>query len=287
MPTALVGDRRLHYRDEGANEVALVLVHDFPLHCGMWNEQLRAFAGEPRVVAPDLAGCGESSGFGDPGRYSIEAWADDVISLIAMLDLESVVLVGSGVGADVALAAVRQAHELVGAVGLAAPRAQATAPAEHHVWGEQARWIAREGDLGPVVDRWIDGLTPRNAPGRAEVVEQARWMIAATSRAGWIGGLEALRRRPDPSADADKIDTPAIVIVGERDAITPPSEARSLAGRIPGAGVVEMLGVGHVPNLEQPGAFNRILADLAAGRVARRRSGRHSWPAAPAGSRSR
>ena len=56
---------------------------------------------------------------------------------------------------------------------------------------------------------------------------------------------------------------PTRVVVGEADVLTPPSEARAMAQAIPQATLHVIPGAGHLSNLEQPDAFNRILLEWA------------------------
>jgi pimeloyl-ACP methyl ester carboxylesterase len=115
------------------------------------------------------------------------------------------------------------------------------------------------------------------------VVKLARMMMERTPREGWAGGLDAMCRRPDPAPDLDKIDVPTLFLVGEQDVLAPPNDVRALAAGAPGSGVIAIPDAGHLPNLENPALFNRALEDLLEGREARRATGKHAWPASPAG----
>jgi pimeloyl-ACP methyl ester carboxylesterase len=57
-------------------------------------------------------------------------------------------------------------------------------------------------------------------------------------------------------------DVPTLVIVGDRDRLTPPYQARAIAAAIRGAKLLELRGAGHCPMLEQPEAVNAALYDL-------------------------
>jgi pimeloyl-ACP methyl ester carboxylesterase len=50
-----------------------------------------------------------------------------------------------------------------------------------------------------------------------------------------------------------------LVLVGEHDAIAPPHLSRELAGLIPGAQLVVIPDAGHLPNEENPAAFNHAI----------------------------
>jgi pimeloyl-ACP methyl ester carboxylesterase len=65
--------------------------------------------------------------------------------------------------------------------------------------------------------------------------------------------------------DALKVlgDIPTLVIVGDRDRLTPPENARAIAAAIPGSRLLELRGAGHCTMLEQPDAVNAALYELA------------------------
>jgi proline iminopeptidase len=81
----------------------------------------------------------------------------------------------------------------------------------------------------------------------------------------WTGPREDADYRPL----LDRIRCPTLVITGEHDWICGPAWNRALAAAIPGARLVEMPGVGHLPQYEAPEAFRAVidawLADTGAG----------------------
>lgn len=280
MPTITISDREIHYVDEGGGDDPVVLLHAVPLTSAMWEPQVQALSRSYRMIAPDLAGFGDSDAPEDAGEWRVEGWADDVIGLLAVLGLDHVTLVGASLGADVALAVTRRSRDMVGALVLAGLRGAIGAEEERQRL-EQARWLADGGDPAPIVDELVNDLVGTETTGRGQVVKQVRWMMDRTPPAGWARGLEAMIRRPDPVAEVAKVDMPTLLVAGEDDRLAPPDEARELAGDVTGAGVVEVPRSGHLPSMENPAVFNRALEDVLAGREARRSSGKHSWPASP------
>jgi pimeloyl-ACP methyl ester carboxylesterase len=75
----------------------------------------------------------------------------------------------------------------------------------------------------------------------------------------------ALHDRPDSVPLLKGITCPTLVIVGEQDIGTPPSDARLIAEGITGARLEVIPGAGHISNLEQPEAFNRAIASFLKG----------------------
>lgn len=56
---------------------------------------------------------------------------------------------------------------------------------------------------------------------------------------------------------------PTTLIWGDRDALTPLDQGRNLHGLIKGSALLVMPEVGHIPELEDPGAFNSLLTAAA------------------------
>jgi 3-oxoadipate enol-lactonase len=63
----------------------------------------------------------------------------------------------------------------------------------------------------------------------------------------------------DMRSVASSVMVPTLVLVGEHDAIAPPHLSRELAGLIPGAQLVMIPDAGHLPNEENPAAFNQAV----------------------------
>jgi 4,5:9,10-diseco-3-hydroxy-5,9,17-trioxoandrosta-1(10),2-diene-4-oate hydrolase len=80
----------------------------------------------------------------------------------------------------------------------------------------------------------------------------------ATLRGARPGILEPIRE------GLGAITVPALILWGRQDRILPVSQAFDAAGRIPGARLHVFERCGHMPNVEYPEEFNRILLDFLA-----------------------
>jgi pimeloyl-ACP methyl ester carboxylesterase len=84
-------------------------------------------------------------------------------------------------------------------------------------------------------------------------VERVRTMMAESPVSGIVGALAAMRDRPDSSPMlAGLAGVPTLVIVGDEDELTPPTQARAMADAIPGASLVVIRSAGHLPTVERP-----------------------------------
>jgi len=107
----------IHYKLYGKGNVSLVFVHDWCTNMKYWEEQIPSFGVNFKVVTLDLAGHGQS-GIGRT-TWTMEAFGQDVASVVEKLDLQKVVLIGHGMGGPVILEAAKlipdRAIGLVGA----------------------------------------------------------------------------------------------------------------------------------------------------------------------------
>lgn len=89
------------YYDEGDGpDPPVLFVHGIPTWSFLWRDVAPAFAGDRRVIAPDLAGYGESSMY-DGFDRSIRAQEAVLGALLDELGVDSCVLVGHDIGGGV------------------------------------------------------------------------------------------------------------------------------------------------------------------------------------------
>ena len=245
---------------------AVVLLHAFPLARAMWRPQVEALQGDYRVIAPDLRGFGGSRGF--TAAPSVETLADDAAALLDELKVPGpVVLGGLSMGGYVALAFARRHPARLRGLVLADTKAD---PDDAEGRANRDRLIAFAAEhtgrevLEQLLPRLVAAATRDHHP---EVVDALRHIAVDQTPAAIIGALRAMRDRPDSTPLLPSIAVPTLVVVGENDALTPPTVAAAMAARIPGARLVRIAGAGHLSNLERPTEFNAalraFLAELA------------------------
>jgi 3-oxoadipate enol-lactonase len=95
---------------------------------------------------------------------------------------------------------------------------------------------------------------------RPELVRFVRAMIESQSKEAIEGAILRLMSRPDSTPLLASIRVPALVLVGDEDVLTPPSEAEKMHAALPDARLEVIRGAGHLSNLENPDAFNAALS---------------------------
>ncbi len=112
---------------------------------------------------------------------------------------------------------------------------------------------------------WVDG--PHRSPDAVDPVFRARAYamgLRVNERAATDPRAVRLPLDPPAVGRLGEVRVPALVIVGDRDVPFIQASADVLAAGIVGARQVVMPGTAHLPNMEQPDAFNRIVGDLLA-----------------------
>jgi pimeloyl-ACP methyl ester carboxylesterase len=94
-----------------------------------------------------------------------------------------------------------------------------------------------------------------------ELLEEFFAMMSRQTPETVIAALTALRDRPDALPGLKQLEVPTLVIVGDEDAITPPSQAKIIAETVRGAELAVLPGAGHMSNRESA-AFNGVLRDF-------------------------
>ncbi|GKS59485.1 alpha/beta hydrolase [Nitrospira sp.] len=256
VSTVTTNGLRIVYSDTGTGH-PVVFVHGFPLNRTMWHPQVQALSSTYRIVTVDLRGHGESDA--PLWRYRVEDFAGDILTVLDDLRLPRAILVGLSMGGYVALAFARLFPGRLNSLVLTDTRAQADSPE-----GRQGRFqlaqAAYERGAGAVADAMLPKLlSPKTRDTRPELVADVRHMIESMRLGGIVGDLMAMADRPDSLPLLGAIGCPTLVVVGADDQTTPVSDARLMAERIPGARLEIIPEAGHLPNLEQPSAFNACL----------------------------
>ena len=90
-------------------------------------------------------------------------------------------------------------------------------------------------------------------------IEKIRHTILGNPPLGICGTLMALAGRTDTTGSLGSIQVPTLILVGEKDAITPREFSQKMKAGIPGSELVLIPQAGHLSNVENPETFNQSL----------------------------
>jgi 3-oxoadipate enol-lactonase len=245
------------------NGTPLVLVHGYPLDHSMWRGQIDGLADRCRLIAPDLRGFGASGV--TAGTVTMEQMADDLAGLLDALKItEPIVLCGLSMGGYVAWQFALKYRARLAKLILCDTRAAADSPEAAAGRLKTAENVLADG-AAPAAEALIPKLfAPETYQQQPKIVEETRQVILRTKPEGIAGALRGMAERPDVTVQLAQLDVPALLICGEHDGISPPSEMRQIASQMPHAKFVEIANAGHMAPLEQPAAVNAAMRDFFA-----------------------
>ena len=251
---------RIHYERSGSG-FPLLLIHAGIADSRMWEPQVRAWANHFDMIRPDLRGFGDSEL--PPATYSIRL---DLIGLLDHLGVDRVHVIGCSMGGtvavDLAVAHPERVDRLVLVAGGISGSNLGEADAALFTDIEAAD---KAGDLDAVnraeVRLWVDG--PRRAEGSAPaaVRDLVLDMNGRALKSNWASA-EHQALNPPAISRLEDIKAPTLVIVGDEDLPHASANADVITSKVPGARRAVIKDAAHLPNLEHPEEFNRIVFDF-------------------------
>jgi 3-oxoadipate enol-lactonase len=228
---------------------------------GIWDRQLPALEARFRVVRADLRGHGGTTATSPP--YDLALLGRDVIGLLDALSIDRVAVLGVSLGAIIALGLALDAPARIERIVVADCRADAPPPYVA-MWDTNIA-AAEQNGMEPVIEasvaRWF---SPEFRSERPDLVDSVRTRALRTPLDGFIGCARAVQGIAYLPRLAD-IAVPTLFVVGQNDGAAPPEIMRDMAGRVPGAQLVELAGAGHLTPMECGDRFtDAVLPFLAA-----------------------
>jgi 3-oxoadipate enol-lactonase len=260
VPRAETNGITTYYEDSGEGP-PVILIHGHSLDLRMWKSQVAPLIDLGfRVVRYDVRGHGRTTT--PPTGYSWDNYSLDLAALLDGLGLKTAQVVGLSMGGGVALKFTLDNPRRVQSLTLV----DTTLPGFSYSDGFTARILAlrtmarTEGVEAALKRLWLphpifDGL--RRHPERfAEVAEMVAGFkgleyLEDTAERGYV--------QTDIASRLGELTTATLVIVGEDDLPDFRLITEVIAANLPGARHVVLPDSGHVPPMENPEAFNRVL----------------------------
>lgn len=244
----------------------VVLLHGFMGCLDNWADLRLQLRSRWRTLAIDLPGHGGTplANFGEQDAF--ERLTEALEELLDGLSIGGVHLLGYSMGGRLALALALRAPERFASLvlegvspGLETDEACTARQADERAWAQALRTDRRrfleEWQAQPLFDRQRE----RNPEGYAAAMR----LRLKGDHAGWAGALlgYGLSRQPNLWTELPDLDLPVLLITGEEDTKFTLGAHRMVA-LLPNASHRVVAQAAHAPHLEQPGAFDRIVAEF-------------------------
>ncbi len=228
----------------------LVLLHGAGQDHTVWALVMRALAHRGySLLAPDLPGHGKSEG---PAPLSIEEYAAWTRDLIAAAGFASAHLCGHSMGSLAALHLAASEPTIVDSLALIGTAATMPVHPELQAAADNGDHLAIE-----LIISW--GLAPRSHTGRhptpgLTLRESGFRLMERNDPAVIASDLRASSSYGGAIDAAAQVSCPTLLLLGERDMMTPVRNAAPLRDAMPNAQTIVVPNAGHSLMAEQPNA---------------------------------
>jgi 3-oxoadipate enol-lactonase len=251
---------RLHVRVAGQGPT-LLLVHGWALDLDMWTPQFAALADRYRLIAFDRRGFGFSS-----GAPSIEDDVADIGELLAKLSVDRVAIVGMSQGARVALRWALANPARIASLILDGPPRDllAVGRPQGEITLATYRKLVRTRGIEAFRKEWLDHplmqLHTHDARTRALLREMVARYPGHDLQQDETPGIARI-------GDLHRLDVPVLIVNGEYDSDMRIGAGAELARALPDARLAVIPGAGHLSNLDNPAAYNKVLSEYVSCRA--------------------
>lgn len=271
---------RMFLQEKGPRDgPPVVLIHGTGAWSELWRPTIDRLASDGfRVVALDMP----PFGFSDrphPPRYTRADQAQRIADVLDGLGISGAYLVGHSFGAGPTVETVLRFPDKVrglvlvaGALGLTGREGSGDPPAA-------VAWLLEQDTLrntmvaatatNPLLTRQLLSMMiyrKEKADGHAvQVLRRPMPLARSTQDLGeWLKyflGADSAALSANRSKYED-IKVPTSLVWGDKDSLTPLAQGLDLRELIKGSSLVVLPEVGHIPQVEDPGAFNNHLSDV-------------------------
>lgn len=265
----------LHYRDYPgrAGRPPVLCLHGLTRNARDFEPLAERFAGEWRLIVPDMRGRGHSEYARDPASYSQATYVSDVVALLRQLDCGPVIVVGTSMGGMIAMGMAQADAWPIAAVVL-----NDIGPDLEPAGIERIRdYVGQGGSF----ETWMHAARHlREQTGGAHPDFTISDWLAFAKRVMVIGGNGRIAfdydmkiAEPLQAADGGVPDLwpfyralegrPVLVLRGELSDLLSAATVTRMQAELPGLKAVIVPRVGHPPTLAEPAA-QQAIADLLA-----------------------
>jgi len=267
---------RLHYLDtgqeaSGAEDSALLFLHEFGGDAQSWTEQVRFFSQHPthrrRCLVPSARGYPPSEVPEEAEAYGWQINLEDALGLIHHLGLKKIDVVGLSMGAYIALLMSLKAPEIIASAVCASVGSGGLPPMREAFIADALASAEAIADTGI-----IPATSMAMAPNRVQLLDKntAAWQefrdhLSAHPAIGAAHTLREVQAKrpalPSFQEELNNSQVPVLILAGDED--EPCLDASLwLKRQMPLSGLTMFSRSGHLLNLEDPQGFNQTLLDF-------------------------
>ncbi|MEO5796430.1 MAG: alpha/beta hydrolase [Rhodoferax sp.] len=254
MATANINGIDISYSVRGTG-FPLLLIHGIGLNASQWEAEgfLEKLSRKNKVIAYDCRGHGNS---GKPRSYTLKDHVSDALGLVDFLGIEKFSLLGCSMGSYIAQAVALDTPERIEKLILVVTKSNGLTSSLKRLMTQHADAFAKLDDKGK--SDFLNGLVFNNHEAMKKYPDFLKSSLTPIEMEAANTALEGFDFRPQ----LKRVTAKSLVVSGKHDGLNPPGEGRMCAEGIANSKFVEMEHSGHVPQIEEPDLFFKIVDEF-------------------------
>ncbi|MEO9827567.1 MAG: 3-oxoadipate enol-lactonase [Paracoccaceae bacterium] len=252
MNVARLDDIDVHFRDDGAVDGRpVVFANSLGTDLRLWDPILPYLPKDLRLIRYDMRGHGLTTC--PPAPYTMGTLISDAAHLLDYLDIRDAVFVGLSIGGMIAQGLAVKRMDQLRAMVLSNTAMKIGTP---DMWQDRIDAVQNGGIKAleaSILERWFS-KSFRQSPE----ISLWREMLVRQPDQGYMGCSAAISGTDFYTTTAS-LSLPTLAIAGSEDGSTPPDLVRETADLIKGSRFELIRGAGHLPCVEKPEEYARLL----------------------------
>jgi 2-hydroxy-6-oxonona-2,4-dienedioate hydrolase len=234
----------------------LILLHGIGASAERWSRVIPTLSREYRVIAPDIIGFGYSD---KPAvEYTMDFFIDFFRSFLENLGISKASIIGSSLGGHIATEFTIRFNHMVEKLVLVSPAGMmktSTPTLDRYIMA------ALYPEYQRVYDAFSEMVYDSNAINQETLMDFVNRMSLPNAKHVFMSTLLGIRYAPDLRGRLSNITAPTLLVWGDDDTTIPLAEYSNQYNGIPNMEeLVVIKNCRHVPHVEKPATFNRIVS---------------------------
>ena len=252
----------LFYRIAGEGET-VILIHGFAEDGSVWDGLPVELSREYKVIIPDLAGSGRSTGIMD--NISMESMAGHINMILEKENVGSCFMIGHSMGGYITLAFAEQYPQKLKGLGLFHSSAFADGDEKKAARNKNIEFIKKHGSakfIEQAIPNLFSDYTKEKSP---HLIDEMIGTYSNFSAISLVAYTEAMRDRKDRTEVLKNFQQPVLLIIGEFDTAIPIEQSMKLVKLADFTYIYIGARSGHMGMLEEPEFCLKAIRDFLSG----------------------
>ncbi|GAA4457932.1 alpha/beta hydrolase [Nibrella saemangeumensis] len=232
----------------------LVLIHGHGVDASLWDGLYAVLSSEYPIIKPDFSGL--------TSHDTVEAYAEELYSLLMGAGGKQCVLIGHSMGGYIALAFADAHPEMLLGLGLFHSTAFADDEDRKAKRQQAIEKLENEGSRAFIEDVVPKMFADSNQERMADTLRQLVNKSSAIPAEALVAGIKAIRSRPDRTHVLKNARYPVLLIVGRQDNLVPFDKSQALFDMPADAETLVLENSGHLGMIEQPAETTQAIQEF-------------------------